>query len=50
MLLLVRLPPSPSPSSLRVRVWRRLRGLGAVALTRSAYPLLDAPDRYEDFQ
>src|SRR5438094_28010 len=48
LLLLVGLPPAPS--SLRVRVWRRLRGLGAVALKRSAYLLPDTPDRYEDFQ
>ena len=48
LLLLVGLPPSPS--SLRVRVWRRLRGLGAVALKRSAYLLPDTPERYEDFQ
>jgi hypothetical protein len=48
LLLLVGLPPTPS--SLRVRVWRRLRSLGAVALKRSAYLLPDTPDRYEDFQ
>lgn len=48
LLLLVGLPPAPS--SLRVRVWRRLRALGAVALKRSAYLLPDTPDRYEDFQ
>src|SRR5512138_3928763 len=48
LLLLVGLPPSPS--SLRVRVWRRLRALGAVPLKRSAYLLPDTPDRYEDFQ
>jgi len=48
LLLLVGLPPTPS--SLRVRVWRRLRSLGAVALKRSAYLLPDNPDRYEDFQ
>ena len=48
LLLLVGLPPSPS--SLRVRVWRRLRSLGAVPLKRSAYLLPDTPDRYEDFQ
>jgi hypothetical protein len=48
LLLLVALPPTPS--SLRVRVWRRLRALGAVALKRSAYLLPDTPDRYEDFQ
>jgi hypothetical protein len=33
-----------------VRVWRRLRSLGAVALKRSAYLLPDTPERYEDFQ
>src|SRR5688500_12395662 len=48
LLLLVGVPPHPS--SLRVRVWRRLRSLGAVALKRSAYLLPDTPDRYEDFQ
>jgi hypothetical protein len=48
LLLLVGLPPAPS--SLRVRVWRRLRALGAVALKRSAHLLPDTPDRYEDFQ
>ena len=48
LLLLIGLPPTPS--SLRVRVWRRLRSLGAVALKRSAYLLPDTPERYEDFQ
>src|SRR5262245_44540021 len=48
LLLLVGLPPHPS--SLRVRVWRRLRSLGAVPLKRSAYLLPDTPERYEDFQ
>jgi hypothetical protein len=48
LLLLVGVPPHPS--SLRVRVWRRLRTLGAVALKRSAYLLPDTPERYEDFQ
>src|SRR5438094_8794560 len=48
LLLLVGVPPTPS--SLRVRVWRRLRSLGAVPLKRSAYPLPDTPERYEDFQ
>ena len=48
LLLLVGLPPQPS--SLRVRVWRRLKSLGAVALKRSAYLLPDTPERYEDFQ
>jgi len=40
----------PAPSSLRVRVWRRLRSIGAVALKRSAYLLPDTAERYEDFQ
>jgi len=48
ILLLLSLPPRPS--SLRVRTWRRLRGLGAVPLKSSAYLLPDAPDRYEQFQ
>src|SRR3982074_3836010 len=48
LLLLVGVPPTPS--SLRVRVWRRLRSLGAVPLKRSAYLFPDTPDRYEDFQ
>jgi hypothetical protein len=48
LLLLVGLPPTPS--SLRVRVWRRLRSIGAVPLKRSAYLLPDTPERYEDFQ
>ena len=48
LLLLIGLPPTPS--SLRVRVWRRLRSLGAVPLKRSAYLLPDTPERYEDFQ
>src|SRR5256886_11620521 len=48
LLLLVGVPPTPS--SLRVRVWRRLRSLGAVPLKRSAYLMPDTPERYEDFQ
>src|SRR6476661_660047 len=48
LLLLVGVPPTPS--SLRVRVWRRLRSLGAIPLKRSAYLLPDTPERYEDFQ
>ena len=48
LLLLVGLPPTPS--SLRVRIWRRLKSLGAVPLKRSAYVLPDTPERYEDFQ
>jgi len=49
-LLLLLVGVRPTPSSLRVRVWRRLRSLGAVPLKRSAYLLPDTPERYEDFQ
>jgi ChrB-like protein len=48
LLLLVGAPPIPS--SLRVRVWRRVRSLGAVPLKRYAYLLPDTPERYGDFQ
>ena len=48
LLLIVSLPPNPS--SLRVRVWRRLRAIGAVALKRTVYLLPDTPDHYELFQ
>jgi len=48
LLLLLSLPPRPS--SLRVRAWRRLKTLGAVALKSGAYLLPFSPDRYEQFQ
>src|SRR3989442_13804112 len=48
ILLLLSLPPRPS--SLRVRTWRRLKALGAVALKSGAYLLPYSPDRYEQFQ
>src|SRR5260370_3903724 len=48
LLLWLSLPPRPS--SLRVRAWRRLRGLGAVPLKSGAYLLPDSADRYEQFQ
>ena len=48
LLLLLSLPPRPS--SLRVRAWRRLKTLGAVALKSGAYLLPYSPDRYEQFQ
>ena len=48
LLLIVSLPPNPS--SLRVRVWRRLRAIGAVALKRTVYLLPDTRDHYELFQ
>ena len=48
LVLIVTLPPTPS--SLRVRVWRRLRALGAVPLKRTVYLLPDTADHYEHFQ
>jgi len=48
LLLIVSLPPKPS--SLRVRVWRRLRALGAVALKRTVYLLPDSGDHREQLQ
>ena len=48
LLLLLSLPPRPS--SLRVRAWRRLKALGAVALKSGAYLLPYSSDRYEQFQ
>jgi hypothetical protein len=48
LLLVLSLPPRPS--SLRVRAWRRLRGLGAVPLRSSSYLLPNSPDRYEQLQ
>ena len=48
LLLLLSLPPTPS--SLRVRSWRKLRALGAVALKSGAYLLPFSSDRYEQFQ
>jgi len=48
LVLLVHLPPRPV--SLRVKVWRRLRGIGAVALKPSAYLLPDAPEQREHFE
>jgi hypothetical protein len=48
LVLLVALPPHPS--SLRVRVWRKLRALGAVALKKSVYILPFTPENVEQFQ
>lgn len=39
-----------SPSNLRVRTWRRLQELGAVALKQSVYVLPDSPTAREDFE
>jgi hypothetical protein len=48
LVLILRLPPHPS--SLRVRTWRRLRALGAVALKSSVYLLPASAEHYEQFQ
>lgn len=48
LLLMVSLPPSPSRH--RVRVWRKLRALGAVALKPSVYLLPATPATTEQFQ
>ncbi len=48
LVLMVSLPPTPS--SFRVRVWRKLRTLGAVALRNSVYLLPSTPDNFERFQ
>ena len=47
LFLLPQLPPQPS--SLRVRVWRRLQQIGAVAMKNAAYALPDIPSALEDF-
>jgi hypothetical protein len=48
LVLILRVPPRPS--SLRVRAWRRLRALGAVALKGSVYLLPLGPDHLEQLQ
>jgi hypothetical protein len=48
LILMVGLPPNPS--STRVRVWRKLRTLGAVPLRNSVYLLPSTPDNFERFQ
>jgi hypothetical protein len=48
LLLIVSL--RPKPSSLRVRVWRKLRTLGAVPLKNSVYLLPFTPETFERFQ
>lgn len=48
-LMLVHQLPA-TPSNLRVRTWRRLQELGAVALKQSVYVLPDSPEAREDFE
>ena len=40
----------PLPSNLRVRTWRRLQELGAVAVKQSVYVLPDNPESREDLE
>jgi hypothetical protein len=48
VVLMVSLPPHPS--NLRVRIWRKLRALGAVALKKSVYLLPHSAENLEQFQ
>jgi hypothetical protein len=48
LLLVHQLPPTPS--NLRVRTWRRLQELGAVAVKQSVYALPDTAESREDFE
>lgn len=48
LLLVHQLPPTPS--NLRVRTWRRLQQLGALAVKQSVYVLPDTPASREDFE
>src|SRR5215211_3276245 len=47
--MLVHQLPS-KPAYLRVKVWRRLQGLGAVAVKNSVYALPSSPEAQEDFE
>lgn len=48
LILVHQLPPLPS--NLRVRTWRRLQALGAVAVKQSVYVLPDSAESREDFE
>ncbi|MBI2832895.1 MAG: chromate resistance protein [Acidobacteria bacterium] len=48
LLLVHRLPSTPS--NLRVRTWRRLQQLGAIAVKQTVYVLPDSPGAREDFE
>lgn len=48
LLLIHQLPPKPD--YLRVKIWRRLQGLGAVAVKNSVYVLPRSEQALEDFQ
>src|SRR5215217_2181618 len=48
LLLIHQIPPRPS--SVRVKVWRRLQRLGAVAVKNSVYVLPATEEAREDFE
>src|SRR5688572_19262841 len=48
-ILLIHLLP-PKPTNLRVRIWRKLQKLGAVAIKNSVYVLPATEKAHEDFQ
>lgn len=48
LLLIHQIPPKPA--YLRVKVWRRLQALGAVAIKSSVYALPNTEDAQEDFE
>ncbi len=48
LLLLHQLPPQPA--YFRVKIWRRLQGVGAVAVKNAVYALPASEDALEDFQ
>jgi hypothetical protein len=48
LLLIHQLPPKPD--YFRVKIWRRLQGIGAVAIKNSVYALPFNPQSVEDFQ
>src|SRR5258706_11366729 len=48
ILLIHQLPPRPT--NLRVRIWRKLQKLGAVAIKNSVYVLPATEKAHEDFQ
>jgi hypothetical protein len=48
LLLVHQLPPTPS--NLRVRTWRRLQQLGAIAVKQAVYVLPDSPGAREDLE
>ena len=48
LLLAHQLPATPS--NLRVKTWRRLQDLGAIAVKQSIYVLPDTPESREDFE